>query len=401
MRRTFGVYFLLTMISLIVLAFLAPAAMAHSTQATADGLGGAFLTFGTIDIFATRTMLPPVMQLKRPLTFLLDTFFKGTKQFNTAFVDIDIYSRHRKMAAFVSPLMEGKVMNRLGKTTNTFTPPYIKPKRPTTVGDLLVAQPGEGVYSPGVTQEQRALSLLMQDIMDLDDAITRREEWMAASALTTGSINVVGDGVNANVNFGQNTAHQVTLTGAALWTATSTANPIKNFTTWANQCRQDSGVNPDTVVMGSAAAAAFIAWISVPANATGGQLSSMKLTLGQIQPTQLAEGVTFLGTLMAPSINVDLYQYDEWYFDEVSQTELPMIPANMVVLGSTRAANNKLYGAIQNVNAVAEMGQGSFSVPRFPSSWTTNDPSVRWLMLESASLVALNQPDAFVNAVVC
>ena len=398
MRKTFGIYFLLTMISLIVLAFLAPAAMAHTTTASGAGLGLGFLAFGTIDIFATRTMLPPVMQLKRPLTFLLDTFFKGTKQFNTAFVDIDILSRHRKMAPFVSPLQEGKVMNRLGKTTSTFTPPYIKPKRPTTVGDLLVAQPGEAVYSPGVTMEQRALSLLMQDLMDLDDAITRREEWMAASALTTGAINVVGDGVSANVNFGQNSTHQVTLTGTALWTATSTANPITNFTTWANQCRQDSGVNPDTCVMGSGAAAAFIAWIT--AKGQGGLLSSMKLTLGQIAPTQLAEGVTFLGTLMAPSINVDLYQYDEWYFDEASQTELPMIPANMIILGSTRAMNNKLYGAIQNVDAVAEMGVGSFSVPRFPSSWTTKDPSVRWLMLESASLVALNQPDAFVNAVV-
>ena len=52
--------------------------------------------------------------------------------------------------------------------------------------------------------------------------------------------------------------------------------------------------------MGSAAAAAFISWIQ--AKGQGGLLSSMKLTLGQILPTQLAEGVTFLGTLMAPSI---------------------------------------------------------------------------------------------------
>jgi hypothetical protein len=342
-------------------------------------------------------MLPAVYQLKRPRTFLLDMFFRGFKQFTTKYVDIDIYSRSRKMAPFVSPNVEGRVMARLGKTTNSYAPPYIKPKRPTTAGDLLVAQPGEAVYSPGTTMEQRAAQLLMQDFMDLDDSITRREEWMAASALQAGTIRVLGDGVDDTIDFGMKATHKITLLGADLWTA-PTSDPVGDLTTWSRLAAQDSGIVPDTVVLGQDVAAAFIVRLRDPNYNATGELSSIKLSLGQIVPKQLPNGVTFLGTLVAPSLNVDVYQYDEWYYDETAAAEKPMVPVNMVLVGSAQAQNNKLYGAIQNMKAVESMGTNMFAVPRFPSSWIENDPAIRQIMLESASLVALNQPDAFVAA---
>jgi len=359
-----------------------------------------------ISIFDTRTMLPAVLQLKRPRTFGLDTFFPGTRQFPTKYVDIDIYSRNRKMAPFVSPVLEGKVMDRLGKTTNSYAPPYIKPKRPTTAGDLLVAQPGEAVYSPGVTNGQRALQLLMQDLMDLDDSITRREEWMAWQALTTGKINVVGEGVSDLIDFGLKSTHLITLddsAGKELWT-----NPDSNLqadvTNWARTVSQDSGITPNTMVLGQDSANAFLNHPQI--KASGGPLSAYKLTMGAINPTLLADGVTFLGTLQYPGVNLDVYSYDEWYVDDTigSATfgqELPMVPVGGVVLGSTRAQNSKLYGAIQDISAMSANNGNPLPVTRFPKSWEEEDPSIRMLMLQSASLVALNQPDASLYASVC
>ena len=358
----------------------------------------------SVSIFDTRTMLPAVLQMKRPRTFGLDTFFPATRQFPSKYVDIDIYSRNRKMAPFVSPVLEGKVMDRLGKTTNSYAPPYIKPKRPTVAGDLLVAQPGEAIYSPGITVGQRALQLLMQDLMDLDDAVTRREEWMAWQALTTGKITVVGDGVNDLIDFGLKSSHLITLddtTGKELWT-----NPDSNLTgyitAWCRLVSQDSGVTPNIMVLDNAVAApAFLNHPQI--KATGGPLSAYKLSLGTIQPTLLAEGVTFIGTLTLPGVNIDIYSYDEWYTDDVigSDTygqELPMVPSGGCIIGSTRAQNSKLYGAIQDLDAMAANGGNALPVTRFPKSWTENDPSVRMLMLQSASLVALNQPDASLYA---
>lgn len=402
MRKTFGIYALLTLISLIALAFLAPAAMAHAPGG--HSAGGAMLLAGTVSIFDTRTMLQAILQLKRPRTFLLDTFFKGFAQFNTKYVDIDILSRSRKMAPFVSPVLEGKVMDRKGKTTNSYAPPYLKPKRPTTAGDLLVAQPGEAIYSPGVTMEMRASELLMQDLMDLDDSITRREEWMAASALTSGSINVVGDGVNDVIDFGMQTTHKITLSGAALWSAVATCDPIGNLTNWGRQNSQDSGVVSDTCIMGSSVVNYFLAWLRSDYNKSGGELSSIKLSLGVLKPELLGEGVTFLGTLMVPgSNNIDLYSYDEWYVDDVIGSgtfgqELPMVPVDRIFIGSSRAQNRKLYGAIQDLDALQINGGSALPVTRFPKSWTEKDPSVRQVMLQSASLVAMNQPDAFTSS---
>ena len=39
--------------------------------------------------------------------------------------------------------------------------------------------------------------------------------------------------------------------------------------------------------------------------------------------------------------------------------------------------------------------EASASVPRFSKSWITKDPSARWLLVQSAVLLALHQADAF------
>lgn len=348
----------------------------------------AFIGFGgLINIFDTRTMLQAVLQFKRPKRFLLDTFFPGTKQFDTKTVDIDTYKGKRRMAPFVSPVVEGKIMARLGYTTNSYTPPYIKPKRPTIAGDLLVRRPGQTIYGNGMSMEQRASEILAADLMDLDDTITRREEWMASQAITLGTIAVVGDGVNDSIDFGLAAAHKAALTGQALWTDTTNSNPITSLSTFCRLISQDSGVVPNVAVLGSDVAAAFLDHPVIKAN--GGVLSVVKLTLGQIQPQLLADGVTFLGTLTGPDFSLDLYTYSEWYVDDTDGTEKPMVPVDKIIIGSTRAQNYKLYGAIQDLQAA-----GNFAVSRFPKSWEEEDPSVRYLMLQSASLVALNQPDA-------
>jgi len=72
-----------------------------------------------------------------------------------------------------------------------------------------------------------------------------------------------------------------------------------------------------------------------------------------------------------------------------------MIPAKKVWMGSPATANRTLYAVIQDMEAIEE---GSAAVKRFPKSWVPKNPSARHLMVQSAPLVALLQPDAFVSA---
>lgn len=350
----------------------------------------------SISLFETRTMLQVISQLKRPKTFLLETFFPGTRTFDTTNVDIDIYKGKRRLAPFVSPVMEGKVVEKLGYSTNSYKPPYVKPKMQTTAQEILNRQAGQVVYG-NQSFAERAAAELGRNLGDLLDQITRREEWMAAQALNGGVITVTGDGVNDTIDFQMAAGHKITLTGADKWSV-NTSDPVGDLTTWSRLCAQDSGIVPNTAVLGSSVAAALINRLRDPNYNTAGQLSNIKLTLGQINPQLLPNGATFIGTLTGPSLNLDLYSYDEWYVDDSDQTEKPMVPVDKLFIGSTAAQNTRLYGAIQDMNAVESMGAAMIAVPRYPKSWVTEDPGVRWLMVQSAPLMALNQPDAFVVA---
>ena len=77
-----------------------------------------------IDLFETRTLLRAMEQSQPPKTFLLDTFFPVIRQSETDTVDIDIIKGKRKLAPFVAPMHEGKVISNEGFHTDTFKPPY-------------------------------------------------------------------------------------------------------------------------------------------------------------------------------------------------------------------------------------------------------------------------------------
>ena len=349
----------------------------------------------SIDIFDTRTMLEAIEQMKRPVNFLRDTFFPAATPAETETVDVDIFKGKRRMAPFCSPLSEGKLVENLGFSTSTIKPGYIKPFKITTAADLLKRTPGTTLYSGGQTIEQRAQVKLGADLADLMDMIDRREEWMAAQALNAGAISMIIKGETAdktvNVDFLMAGDHKVTLGGADLWSA-STPDPIADLGAWASKIRQDSGINPTRVIMGTDAVAAFLGNESVLK-----KLDNRRVQMGQINPQLLPNGVSYVASINAPGLAVDIYTYEEWFLDESDGNEKPMVPAKKVWMGSPSTANRTLYAVIQDMEAIEE---GSAAVKRFPKSWVPKNPSARHLMVQSAPLVALLQPDAFISATV-
>jgi len=154
--------------------------------------------------------------------------------------------------------------------------------------------------------------------------------------------------------------------------------------------RQDSGVNPTRVIMGIDAGNAFVANSFVQK-----VMDNRRVEMGQINPQMLPNGVSFLCSINAPGLSVDVYTYEEWYLDEDTGVETPMVPPKKVWMGSPATANRTLYAVIQDMEAIAE---GSAAVKRFPKAWVPKNPSAQHLMVQSAPLVAMLQPDAFVSA---
>jgi hypothetical protein len=325
-------------------------------------------------------MLAALEQMQMPRTFLLDTFFKATETSQTEYVDIDIVKGKRKLAPFVNPLHEGKLIERMGYTTQTFKPPYIKMKKATTAQNYLNRASGESIYG-GMSPQQRLAQQLGRDLIELTDMITRREEWMAAQALTTGKITVKGDGVDAEIDFLMANDHKITLSSNDLWSDYTQSDPIANLREWKEKVGKDSGLVPELAIFGTQVLKHFLKNTQVT-----NLLDKTKVSLGQIVVSQLANGATYYGNIEG----LDIYTYNEYYLDDNGDLQ-PMVPEDMIIMGSTRARAVRHYAAIQDLQAVLA------SVRYFPKSWEVEDPSVRWLMVQSAPLVCPHQIDAFIN----
>lgn len=321
-----------------------------------------------ISMFDTRTMLEMLREMPPANTFLKNTFFGNERSFMTEVVDIDIIKGKRRMAPFVSPVIGGKVVERDGFRTETFKPEMLAPKTVTTAEDIMKRAAGETIYG-GSTPDERAAIIMGRDMVELDDMITRREEWMCANALFDGKIIMKGEGVDRQIDFGL--TNKEALGAGSRWNE-DTSDPLADLKGWRRDVIKASGVSPTHVVMGTLAIDAFINNAKVQK-----VMDLKKVDNGQINPQILPNGVTYYGFIK--DCGLDIYGYDEWYIDDEG-TEQPMIPEKKVLLASPNARTEMLYGAIIDVE------EGTFDLPRVPKSWTTKDPSARFLQLRSRPL---------------
>lgn len=340
-----------------------------------------------VDIYQTRTMLQAMRQEAPTNMFLLDMLFGRIETFDTEHVDIDIVKGDERLAPFVSPRVEGKLMEEQGFTTRSYKPGYVKPKYVTEAADLIKDRvAGENIYQGDAPS--RAAIRLAKQLTDGENQIARREEWMAAQGLTTGKVDVIGDGVNYQIDFGMNPTHLVTLSGTSLWSDATNSNPLGDIADWATLISDDGFANANILIGGRAAIKALFE----NANVTKA-LDTRRINMGEINPSSLAPGVTYYGTLIANGVNVDVYQYIGSYKDN-NGVRQRYIPDNKVVLTSTEADFRRNFGAIADLDA------GLIPMMSFPKTWVTEDPSARHVLIQSAPLPAPHQIDAIVTATV-
>lgn len=338
-----------------------------------------------ISMFETRTMLQALRQMPRARTFLRDMFFPTEEFSDTTKVDVDIIKGRRSMAPFVSPVLAGKVVANKGFTTKTFEAPLLKPKKKTDAEDIMNRMAGEALYS-GLSPDERSAAKLGNDLMELDDSITRRVEWMVAQALFSGKVKIEGEGVEYEIDFG---VPDETLTEGALWDAEG-SNPIDTLRLLFQTVVKASGVNPDVCILAPDVVPYFINHEAVHS-----LLDKRLINTGQIDPRQLPNGATYFGHVN--ELGMDIYSYLEWYVGDDGE-EYPMVPEGKILVGSTRAQTLVNYGAIVIKDESGQMS--TFVGDRVPTSWVTDDPVVRWVQLQSRPLPVPVQVDAFCSAAV-
>ncbi len=346
-----------------------------------------------VNIYEPRYLAEVVRQTPPVHKFFLDTFFTNIKTFVTKRVDIDLVKGDRRMAAFVHPNVGGQVLSRNGYKTESFAAPLVNPYDVTTADQLMERLPGEDLYS-GMTPADRAARQLMDDYRRLDDAATRREEWMAAQAILNGAIHVKGKGVDATIDF--RFTNKKSLTGTAQW-GKSAAKIRDNLNDWVEEVRVNGFSNVDMAVLGKAAARALLRDEDICKC-----LDNRRMILGEINPRELPNGVRYLGRLNDPSI--DLYTYSEVFLDDWTDPEnpatKPLMPDNKVVLAPSNPEFVRAYGACSYIDDRTNRWVTAQS-QRLLREYVAHGPDRHILELQTRPLPIPDKVDSWLVAEVC
>lgn len=340
----------------------------------------------TVGIYDTATLRRVVEYLPRPQSFLLDSFFPDVETSQDETIVFDVMNGKRRITPFVSPLVAGKVVAGQTYTTNSFKPAYTKDKRPIHPNRGLKRRAGERIGG-NLSPEQRIQAILGQELQDQVEMLTRRLEWMAGKALFDGKYTVSGEGfADRLVDFGRDAALSVALLTTARWGETG-VSPLKDLETWATLMLKKSGALVTDIVM---TPDAYDLLLDDPKTekALDTTLRGSNAMLARV--AEVREGAVYKGALGTYRVWV----YNGWYIDEAG-SEQPILPAYTVLMSSSDLQGVRHFGAIQD-----EEAGGLQAFEYFAKSWLEKDPSVRWLLMQSAPLVVPYRPNASFRATV-
>jgi hypothetical protein len=334
------------------------------------------------DLYTTNVLMGVVADLKTPQSWLLDRYFGQQFTDPSEEIHFDVIPGKRRIAPFVSPLVEGQVVESRGFQTKTFKPAYIKPKVVHNANRAFKRTIGEKIGG-SLSPEQRVRLNIAFDLEDLTNMATRRMEVMASEALRTAKVTVKGDKYPTTVvDFGRTAGNLIAdLTSTARW-GQSAAVPLRNLAAWGAIGLQNSGAYPVDVIMGTDAWNEFRDDPKVEKRLLAVNTFNQNLAQG----AQQTEGGQYMGTID----NFNIYVYGGWYVDPDTGSETAIFPTKAVLMTSSLVEGVRAFGAIQDEDA------GFQAVPFFPKSWKSDDPSVRYLMVQSAPLTVVSRPDATV-----
>jgi hypothetical protein len=337
------------------------------------------------DLFSTNVLNGVVADLKRPSSFLLDRFFPNVQTETSEEIHFDVDDAKRRLAPFVSPLVEGKVVAGRGYTTNTFKPAYIKDKRVFDANRPLKRSIGEQIGG-SISPMDRLRAILAFELEDMLNMLTRRLEVMSATVLRTGAVTIVGDNYpSVSVNFGRDGAQTIVLTNPNRWSDTG-VNPLNSLQDWAQIVLKKCGAMPTDVVMDVAT------WKVFRANAEVQKRLDLYRAIGAQPTMQLGAQITEGGVYMGSVDGFNIFVYSGWYIDDAG-VEQPILPSGTVIM-SGQLQGVRAYGAIRDEAA------GFQAVPYYVKSWVEEDPAVRFVMMQSAPLVVPYRVNASLAATV-
>lgn len=300
-------------------------------------------------------------------------------------LDID----NRRLAPFVAPNVQGRVMRSQGFSARTFRPAYVKPKHIVDPTKAIARMFGEPLLG-GMSLAERFYARVGMNMRLERESIERRWDWMACRAVADGFVTVTGDDYpTVTVDFHRDASLTSTLTGTARWDQTATADPLTDIETLSDAAFQLGNAQITDVVFGT------YAWKNFLKNSQVLFLlnNQYRGSSSDFQRTTLVPMSNFqnMGYIGGPSGQFNLWRYSNWYSETDSNGKLTrkefLDPKDVVGFGSA-LDGIAAFGAIMDVDAdfIAE-------ATIFPKMWKEEDPSVVYTMSQSAPLYVPTNPN--------
>lgn len=339
-----------------------------------------------MEMYTTTELLGVVETIPPQISFWLPNYFPRAVNFTTEEIFFDKVSTNRNLAPFVAPNVQGKPMRQRGYKTESFKPAYIKPKDAITPNQMFHRVAGESLGGNTLSPSERWDAAIAKNLADHRRAIERRWEWMACQAALYGSVTVAGeDYPSTTVDFNRLPSHTITLSGTARW-GQSGADVIGNIEAWALTIFDDTGfvisdvmVTPDVWAVMKKDPAVLQLF-----ETRRGSLSTAEI--GPLNPS-LSRKVANIGEF-------DIWVYSDTYKDDAGVPQ-KFMPNGTIFMGSAAGMEGvQAFGAI--LDAEADLQPLSI----FSKMWNNPDPSVTFIMSQSAPLMIPAQPDATLFAYV-
>ncbi len=347
----------------------------------------------SINIFDTRVLQKFLDYAKKPKMGFYNLFnIQQEDHLRSDIIDIDIREGTRGIAQVTNPHTEANVVERLGYTTKTVKPPYIKEKIKYTPAGLLHRMPGEKIYS------DTSLSKIIQqqqerDIVQLKERLERyKEYYLIQSLVGGGAVTYRGDGIDYNYDFGFPTDNIVTLTSTDKWDDHANSTPLDDIQDWILQATKTGGATPDIIIMGFTAAEHFQANAQVIA-----ALDNRRMDLGYIETVKKDNGLIYMGST---KFNIPIYCYAEYFTSPETKLEVAAFPANKVLVTSTQALITEHYAPVLHMGAywgekmqASSIFGGGFVNEQggllrvFPRVYVEDNTGIAWLELQTSCLV--------------
>lgn len=345
-------------------------------------------------LYDTYRLLLVQRKFKTLPAFFLN-WFPQQINFEEDWISFDkVFTDQTRIAPFVMPTSEGRVLKEQGWSAMRFKPAYVKPKHVIDPNLIIPLQPGENALTGTLSLAQRRDRIIAYLLQKHRSMHENTWEWMAAQALIYGYIDiegVEGDYPKVRVDFQRDPALTITTDWTAAGvTSEKTFSDLRQGKKLANDKSVSGAVITDYIFGGDA----WDQFVKVNYDLLYKENGLQDRNIGGNETSVTRfwdglEGVEYMGSIagLNGAGKIRIFVNTQKYRDQANVQKY-LFPQNKI-LGIANSVNGfRCFGAI------LDKGAGYQALEYFPKMWEQEDPSVEYLLTQGAPLMVPADPNA-------